>query len=100
MQSNVDLIELDENFRESYVDIIERFFLVFQSIHQYYMDLQQFIENVHTGYFIQHTLETIILNEEGKQLLCEAFNLFGVQLLLLDRLIPEYSRERLLVSYY
>jgi len=33
-------------------------------------------------------------------LLSEAINLFGVQLLLLDWLIPAYSRERLLISYY
>ena len=52
IQSNVDLIELDENFKESYSSIIERFFLVFKSIYEYYQDLLQFIENVHTGFFI------------------------------------------------
>jgi WASH complex subunit strumpellin len=100
IQSNVNLIELDESFRETYQDIIERFYLVFNSIYMYYLELLQFIENVNTGFFIQHTLETIVTNVEGKQLMAEAMNLFGVQLLLLDRLIPYYSRERLLISYY
>lgn len=33
IQSNVVMIEHDENFRESYTDIIDRFFLVFKSIY-------------------------------------------------------------------
>lgn len=72
------MIEHDENFRESYIDIIDRFFLVFKSIYQYYLDLNQFFESVNTGFFIQHTLETIVTNVEGKQLISEAMNLFGV----------------------
>lgn len=39
-------------------------------------------------------------DQDGKQMMCEALYLFGVQLLLTDRLIPAYSRERILVSYY
>ena len=33
-------------------------------------------------------------------ILCEWLYNFGVMFLLLDRLIPVYSRERLLVNYY
>jgi len=87
----VSKIEQDENFRETYQDIIERFFLIFKSIYIYYLDLNSFFENVQNGFFIQHTLETIVTNPEGKQLLSEAINLLGVQLLLLDWLIPAYS---------
>jgi WASH complex subunit strumpellin len=63
-------------------------------------DWESFIENVSEGYYIQHTFETIILNTEGKRLMIESLYLYGVQLLLLDRLIPAVSRERLVVSYY
>jgi len=60
------MIEHDENFKEAYIDIIDRFYIVFKSIYQYYLDLGKFIENVNNGFFIQHTLETIVTNVEGK----------------------------------
>jgi len=47
----VNKIEHDENFWETYIEIIERFFLVFKSIYLYYLDLNQFIENVNNGFF-------------------------------------------------
>ena len=37
---------------------------------------------------------------EGKQLISEAFYLFGVMLLLMDRIIPGPVRERIIVFYY
>lgn len=52
IQSNVSKIEQDENFWETYQDIIERFFLIFKSIYIYYLDLNQFFENVNNGFFI------------------------------------------------
>lgn len=51
------------------------------------------------GVFIQHTLENILLNGDGKQLLSEAVYLFGVMLILLDELIEGSVRERMLISY-
>jgi len=99
IQNNVDLIELDENFKESYQDIIVRFFDLFESIYTYYDDLKRFIENVHQEHFIDHTIETILLNSEGKCLMLEIFYLYGVMLLLMDRLIPSIARERLVICY-
>ena len=49
IQANIDLIELDENFRESYIEIIERFFQLFDSIFNYYKELKAFVANVHEG---------------------------------------------------
>jgi WASH complex subunit strumpellin len=95
----VDLIELDENFKETYMDIIERFFQLFESIYSYYTDLKMFIQNVHEANFIDHTMETILVNPEGKRLMLEIFYLYGVMLLLNDRLIPAVARERLVVCY-
>lgn len=57
------------------------------------------MSNVHEGYFIDYNLEAILLNTEGKRLLIEVFYLYGVMLLLLDRLIPAIARERLVVCY-
>jgi WASH complex subunit strumpellin len=62
IQANIDLIELDENFRESYVEIIERFFQLFDSIFNYYKEIKTFMSNVHEGYFMDWSLEAILLN--------------------------------------
>jgi WASH complex subunit strumpellin len=82
IQSNVDLIDREENFRESYMEIIERFFQLFDSIYNYYRDFQSFIQNLHEGYFIDYNLETALQNEEGRKLIIEVFYLYGVMLLL------------------
>jgi WASH complex subunit strumpellin len=99
VQANIDLIELEENFRESYMEVIERFFQLFDSIYNYYKDQQNFIANLHEGYFIDYSLETILQNQEGKRLIIEVYFLYGVMLLLMDRLIPCLARERLVVCY-
>lgn len=92
-------IELDEGFRESYMEIIERFFQLFESIYNYYKDFKTFMANVHDGYFIDYNFEQLLQNQEAKRLLIEAVYLYGVQLLLLDRLVPAIARERLVVCY-
>jgi WASH complex subunit strumpellin len=100
IQNSVELIEINENFRESFIDIIERFYQLFQSIYRYYEDFKKYLDNIRDGFFLEYTLESVLLIREGKQLMCECLYNFGVMLLLLDRLIPAYSRERILVSYY
>ena len=99
IQSNIDLIEIDEQFRESYIDIIERFYILFESIHQYYLEINEFIDRVETNYFLDYNLEQIIIEKEGRRLMIEAYFNYGVMLLLLDRLIPSIARERLVVCY-
>jgi WASH complex subunit strumpellin len=51
------------------------------------------------GVFIQHTVEGILLNNDGKQLMAESVYLYGVMLLLLDEFIEGQVRERMLISY-
>ena len=63
------LQDLDEEFRENYIDILRRFYLVFESLHKYITDLNRFLDDLEEGLFIQQTLESMLLNEEGKQLL-------------------------------
>lgn len=99
IQSSISTIELDEGFRESYMEIIERFFQLFESIHNYYKDFKNFIANVHEGSFIDYSFETLLVNQEAKRLLVESVYLFGVMLILQDRLIPAIVRERLVVCY-
>ncbi|XP_034940027.1 WASH complex subunit 5 [Chelonus insularis] len=94
------LQELDENLRESYADVLSRFYLAFESIHKFITDLNTYIDELEDGNYIQQSVESVMLNEEGKQLMCEAVYLYGVMLLLVDHQFEGQIRERMLVSYY
>ena len=37
------LQDLDDEFRENYIEILRRFYLAFESIHKYIVDLNQYI---------------------------------------------------------
>ncbi|CAD7002477.1 unnamed protein product [Ceratitis capitata] len=100
IEENPELQDLDDEVRENYLDLLTRFYLAFESTHQYAVDLKHFIDELNRGYYIQQTLESVLQDGEGKQLMCEALYLFGTMLLLLDYHIPGVIRERLLISYY
>jgi hypothetical protein len=71
IQSNIDLIDIDEQFKESYLDIIERFYTLFESIYYYYQESNEFIQRVRESYYIDFTMENILQEKEGKRLLIE-----------------------------
>ncbi|XP_038056716.1 WASH complex subunit 5-like [Patiria miniata] len=100
IDSRPELQDLDEMFRENHIDILRRFYLAFEGIHKYVTDLNRFLEDLEEGVYIQQTLETVLLNEDGKQLLCESLYLYGVMLLVVDMRIDGPVRERMLVSYH
>ncbi|XP_027287402.1 WASH complex subunit 5 isoform X3 [Cricetulus griseus] len=100
LEAKPELQDLDEEFRENNIEIVTRFYLAFQSVHKYIVDLNRYLDDLNEGVYIQHTLETVLLNEDGKQLLCEALYLYGVMLLVIDQKIEGEVRERMLVSYY
>lgn len=100
IEANTRLMELDDEFREEYIDILKRFYLLFESILKFVNDYNKYIEEVEDGIFIQLTMDLILLNPDGKQLMAEALYLYGVMLILLDELIIGPVRERLLVSFY
>jgi len=100
IQNSVDIRNLDEEFRENYIEILERFYLLFYSIYQYITDLETYVEQVNDGIYVQHTLETILMSKEIRHLLCESVFLYGIMLLLTDRLIQGNIREKIIVSYY
>lgn len=60
----------------------------------------QFIEDIRDGVFIQHTMESMLFDPAGKQLMAEAVYLYGVMLTLMDCKIDGAVRERILVAYY
>lgn len=100
LEAKPELQDLDEEFRENNIEILTRFYLAFESVHKYIVDLNRYLEDLNEGVYIQQTLETVLLNEDGKQLLCEALYLYGVMLLVIDQKIEGEIRERMLVSYY
>lgn len=64
-----NLRELDDVFRDKYFEILNRFYLAFESIYQYAITLNCFVKDLNSGVYIQQTLETIFQDVEGKQLL-------------------------------
>ena len=50
-------MELDEEFKETYMDIIKRFYFLFESIYKYITDLTRYINDVESASYIQITLE-------------------------------------------
>eukprot|EP00756_Hemistasia_phaeocysticola_P004516 Hpha_TRINITY_DN12863_c0_g2::TRINITY_DN12863_c0_g2_i1::g.24075::m.24075/K18464/RTSC, SPG8; WASH complex subunit strumpellin len=99
IQQSSTLIEKDEEFRETHMEVLHRFYLLFESIWKYITDLLRFWEDIREGFFIQQTFESILVDNEGKQLMAEAIYYYGVMLLLLDMKIEGKVRERMLVSY-
>ncbi|XP_064625131.1 WASH complex subunit 5-like isoform X1 [Lineus longissimus] len=100
IDSRPELQDLDEEFRENHIEILTRFYLAFESVHKYVVDLNRFLEDLEEGVYIQQTLESVLMNEDGKQLLCEALYLYGIMLTIIDLKIDGAVRERMLVSYH
>ncbi|XP_065061996.1 WASH complex subunit 5-like [Rhopilema esculentum] len=100
LNSRPDLQDLDEVFKETHLEILTRFYHVFESIYKYVTDLNRFLEDLGEGVYIQQTLETILLNGDGKQLACEILFLYGVMLMIADMRFEGDVRERMLVAYY
>lgn len=76
-------------------------YLVLDSaIYLYYSDLCEFVNQLDRGVFIQYTVDNILENQQGKQLMAEGFYQYGVMLFLMDHVIPGITREKMLVSIY
>ncbi|XP_024525295.1 LOW QUALITY PROTEIN: WASH complex subunit 5 [Selaginella moellendorffii] len=100
IESNAELSSLDDEFRDKYSYLLERFFQLFNGIVNYYVDLTRYLEDLQEGVYIQSTVESVLHNEDGCQLLVEALVLLGVVLILLEHRLDGTLRENLLVSYF
>ena len=58
--------------------------MAFESIHKFVMDLIRFVEDLDEGIFIQQSVDTVLFNADGKQLLAEAIYMYGLMLLITD----------------
>lgn len=63
------LQDLDDELKEKYLELISRFYLLFENIYQYIVDLNSFVDQLHDDAFIQQNIDTVIKDIEGKQLL-------------------------------
>lgn len=57
IQSNPELLERDEDFQVNHMEILKRFYLLFESVYKYVKDLCRFLNDLDDGVFIQQTLE-------------------------------------------
>lgn len=55
------------------MEIINQFYFLFENVYKYIHDLNEYIDEVQRGVYIQHTLETMFQSVEGKQLLVIIF---------------------------
>lgn len=99
IQNSADLLQRDEEFRDTHMELLERFFKLFRGVHGYLVELNRYIEDIQEGLYISYSIESILAHPTGKQLLCEIYYLLGVMLLLLDQKISGKTREYLIVSY-
>ena len=88
-----DLLELEREFAINHRSIIEEYYDLFYSIYEYQKDLNEFAEDLSEGYYIQYTVESVLLDADGRALLCEAIWLYGVMLMLMERFLPVSFRR-------
>ncbi|XP_050425351.1 WASH complex subunit 5 isoform X2 [Adelges cooleyi] len=100
IDSSSNLKDVNDELKENNLEIINQFYFLFENVYKYIRDLNEYLDEVEEGTYIQHTLETMSFTIEGKQLLCESLYLYGVILLLIDICIEGIIRERLLVAYH
>ncbi len=60
IENSAELLDLDTEFREAHIDILKRFYLLFESIYKYIQDFLKYIEDMEEGVFIQQTLEATL----------------------------------------
>jgi len=87
-------------FRRKYEKLLERYYLAFNAVTRWYKEFIKFTENVEVGLYGSETMETLLNNRDGKQLLPEAMALFGQILLSIDTTFDYEVKERIVVAYY
>ena len=71
IKNNMELFDLDQVFMENYMDVIERFYQLFESIYVYWVDLNQHLGEIDEGRHIDYGWDAINNDDEGKRLIME-----------------------------
>ena len=69
IESNQSMKALDEELKETHVEILSRFYKLFEMIHQYAYDFKNYLDDLDDGRYIQNSIESVFLDMDGKQLL-------------------------------
>ena len=99
IEKDPELNERNDECRETHIETVTRFCKLFESIVRYVTDFLHYLEQLDQHVFLQMTIDSLLNDTEGKQLLGEALHLYGVMLLQLDYHIPGIVRERMLVAF-
>lgn len=97
--TGTDMRALEAEFASTHRNTLADMYRLFGSIYTYYRDLQKFVTDLSAGKFLQCTVESVLIDTEGRQLLCEATYLYGMMLLLMERHIPGAVRERIVIAF-
>ena len=100
IEASPELIERDSEVWEVHGGLICRVYDLFDSVYKFLKDFVKCVADLREGVYIQQTIEGVLLDEDGKQLMCEVLYLYGVLLLLMDAKIDGAVRERIVVAYY
>jgi WASH complex subunit strumpellin len=92
------MLDLDQEFIDSYGPILQRFYSLFESIVVFLEEYLEFIEHLKSGIFIQYTMDSVLQDVHGKQLMAECLYLYGAMLLLMERHLPGAARERIVIA--
>ena len=65
------LASVEDAFQQTFTQTLDRFYTLFSSVVTYHEDLTKFLKDLDEGYFIQYTLDNLLQETTGKQLLCE-----------------------------
>lgn len=69
------------------MEIINQFYFLFENVFKYVRNLNEYLYEVDEGTYIQHTVETMFLTVEGKQLLVIIFQYFFLVMCILKNCI-------------
>jgi len=61
----------EDAFQQTFSPLLNRFYTLFSSIVTYHNDLSSFLSDLSSGYYIQYTLDNLLQDVEGRQLLIE-----------------------------
>lgn len=100
VERSLELLELSDSLRDDHLPVMKRYFSLFEHLVLYHQDLIQIAQDLDRGVYIQSTLEGLLQDKEGKQLILEALGMLGVLLLMLDKEIPSRQRQVVIVCMY
>eukprot|EP00405_Crypthecodinium_cohnii_P027702 CAMPEP_0206508780 /NCGR_PEP_ID=MMETSP0324_2-20121206/58540_1 /ASSEMBLY_ACC=CAM_ASM_000836 /TAXON_ID=2866 /ORGANISM="Crypthecodinium cohnii, Strain Seligo" /LENGTH=1223 /DNA_ID=CAMNT_0053999717 /DNA_START=13 /DNA_END=3684 /DNA_ORIENTATION=+ len=96
-------IRLDEESRELHGlhgRFARRSFRLLSASRKYYLDLCSWLEDLDYGRFATHSVEELLQDPDGQQLLPEAVGMLGALLLLFEERFPGPAREKAMVLIY